>query len=243
MHNKITLYCLTIFLLIFFNLSKGASFSQPDIVQSFANDVKKLHSQWSNRYSISCDKKNFSLKIIWFILQENQLILQVRKKVLFIANKRKIKQILTPDENRFLNFQLNKYKVSSINALLERVDIIPPSLGLAQSIQETCWGKSINAQKRNAFFGMRKKNRCWPFASMKECVIAYINNFNNHPGYKNFRNLRKQLREQKKCIYGSLLANRLQSYCPFATYSNTIKYIINRYELGVFDEFFNAKFQ
>ena len=46
----------------------------------------------------------------------------------------------------------------------------------------------------------------------KQSVLSYINNLNNHPAYKDLRDIRRQLRIVGKQITGHQLAKGLQNY-------------------------------
>ncbi|MGI2103199.1 glucosaminidase domain-containing protein [Shewanella oncorhynchi] len=90
--------------------------------------------------------------------------------------------------------------------LLERVDILPPSLVLAQAAKESGWGTSRFAREGNALFGQwdfkgngmepRQKRQGLgnyglarfdtPFAS----VEGYLLNLNTHNAYQKMRDFR-----------------------------------------------------
>lgn len=113
-------------------------------------------------------------------------------------------------------------------ALLLRVDIIPPSLALSQAAEESGWATSRFTEEGNAFFGQwdfsgngmaPKKPRkelgdygLARFNSPFESVEAYMLNINTNRAYRELRSLRASLREQQQAITGIQLASTLGSY-------------------------------
>ena len=67
----------------------------------------------------------------------------------------KDKKFTTDTEKQWLRQKLLEYKVKKgdIKELIERVDIIPTSIALAQAAKESGWGTSRFALEGNAIFG------------------------------------------------------------------------------------------
>ncbi|MFT6985060.1 MAG: Bax protein [Psychromonas sp.] len=113
-------------------------------------------------------------------------------------------------------------------ALLDRVDILPPSLALAQAAEESGWATSRFAQEGNAFFGqwdfsgngMKPLNqreelgdyRVARFDSPLASVEAYMLNINSNSSYLKLRVLRSKLRAKDKAVTGIKLAGTLDNY-------------------------------
>ena len=92
-----------------------------------------------------------------------------------------------------------------LDVLKRHVDIVPPSLALAQSAEESGWGTSRFAIKGNALFGQRiyrgdkgmvplrrdpdKQHRVRQFDHPQESVSRYLHNLNTHWAYDMFRDL------------------------------------------------------
>ena len=109
-----------------------------------------------------------------------------------------------------------------------RVDIVPLSLALAQSAEESGWGTSRFAREGNAYFGQwtydpsgmvpkeqresKGDHRIARFKSPARSVAAYMRNLNTHPAYKEFRALRAQQRAEGKPLQGLELLPALSSY-------------------------------
>ena len=126
-------------------------------------------------------------------------------------------------------------------ALLERVDTVPASLALAQSIVETGWGASAPARRSNALFGMiggdgTDTARLAGFDSLYASVAAYVHNLNTYGAYGDFRRQRAAQRVEGRAPDGHALANTLQRYSELgAEYTRHIQGVIEREGLRLFD--------
>jgi len=115
-----------------------------------------------------------------------------------------------------------------VTRLLERVDVIPPSLVLAQSANESAWGTSRFARDANNFFGQwcfsegcglvpsardpGAKHEVRKFANVQQSVAAYIFNLNTGRVYSSIRKLRAAARAAEKMPNGYELAAGLLKY-------------------------------
>ena len=154
------------------------------------------------------------------ILRERQTVTSAsldNNELLIIAVKyRVIKDLKTP-----LTESLRKQ-------LLNRVDIVPVSLALAQSAEESGWGTSRFAAEGNAFFGqwdfsgkgMKPKQQrealgnygVARFDSPLESVEAYMLNINTNAAYTKLRSLRVKMHSDDNKITGYQLATTLDKY-------------------------------
>ena len=112
-----------------------------------------------------------------------------------------------------------KYSPRSINmttiqTLLIRTDIIPESMVLIQSANETGWGSSRFAKEGLNFFGQwcfKKGCGLVPqsrtagmshevavYQSVEDSVASYMNNLNTNAAYSHFRSIRAEMRAQNK---------------------------------------------
>jgi len=112
--------------------------------------------------------------------------------------------------------------------LLQQVDIMPPSLALAQAAEESGWATSRFTEEGNAFFGQwdfsgkgmtpkqqRKELGNYGLARFDSplgSVEGYMLNINITGAYKNLRVLRAKLRQENKAITGLELAGTLDKY-------------------------------
>jgi Bax protein len=139
-----------------------------------------------------------------------------------------------------------------VDHLLRRVDVIAPSLVLAQAANESAWGTSRFAQHGNNLFGMhahdgsglvphrRAAGRRFTVAtydSVAESVDDYMHNLNTDPRYRHLRAIRAALRREHRVISGYLLANGLDAYSKRGSeYIDIIQSIISSNHLGKYDQ-------
>ncbi len=207
------------------------------------NEIKQIES--------SKKRKNLFIQIILpLILEENSLILLDRKRLFSILNKNKNSK----KEIIWLNRKFKQYGVlnKDIPTLKVRMDIIPVSLAIAQAAKETGWGTSRFALEGNALFGQwtwsgdgikpagaesDTKHKVMKFKVLKASVRAYQRNLNTHSSYKNFRQLRAQLRDDSEKLDSLILAEQLDNYAETGKeYTKILKQIINQNSLQDFDD-------
>ena len=184
-------------------------------------------------------KNAFILALLPHILKVNEEILADRQRLLDMKARVDTGGHLRHSEKLWLGKLASEYRCKStkIDALLVHVDIVPPSLALAQAILETGWGRSHAAINKNSTFGhMRTKKDVMSFPSLEHNVRAYINNLNRHLAYKVFRDKRKELRKENESPSGLILASGLQKYSVRGNaYIRDIQGLINNLELKQYD--------
>ena len=179
------------------------------------------------------DKKNIFFRLTGSgILQANEKIMSEREHLLKAIASKDI------DENEWLAVLAVKYKVikeetdkldnKALTELKKRVDIVPPSLALAQAAEESGWGTSRFAVQGNSLFGQwdfsgkgikpkeqRKELGNYGIAvfdSPQESIEAYMLNLNTHRAYERMRQKRAVFRQQNKEPTGWDLAKTLDKY-------------------------------
>ena len=122
------------------------------------------------------------------VLEVNQRVLAEREQLLSIRDRLNAGVPLTPLATRWLNDLADRYDTTAdkIDELLKRVDIVPPSMAIAQGGVESGWGTSVAARTGNALYGQmqlvgRNSGLPQPFSSVGEATEAYIANLNTHP--------------------------------------------------------------
>ena len=147
----------------------------------------------------------------------------------------------------------DKHKYDLVIDLLQRVDVIPNSIVLAQAANESGWGTSRFATEYNALFGeytynysdgvvplLREegeKHLVKTFDSVDKSVQSYFINLNSHHAYSDFRKVRKIMREKNNFNNIKLLVQQLDSYAADKNYIKTINSIIDANKLNKFDTF------
>tara|TARA_B100000767_G_scaffold260261_1_gene270743 strand:+ start:604 stop:2064 length:1461 start_codon:yes stop_codon:yes gene_type:complete len=194
-------------------------------------------------------KKETFLKILLpLIVAENEKIEKDRKKLfkLLKANNK-------PENQKWINKKYKDYKISKreINDLIEKMDVIPISIALAQAAKESGWGTSRFALEGNAIFGQwtwkgdgieplekteNQNHKILKFPLLRASVKAYITNLNTHNGYKDFRKKRFQLRNQNKALTGEALIDELDNYAQTGKeYTKVLRQIIEQNDLDEFE--------
>ena len=154
--------------------------------------------------------KNFIRTFIPAIKQANTEVLRDRKKIIDIISK----DDTSDSDIKWLNKKMAEYKTKNTSELLKNLDIIPPSMILAQSAIESGWGQSELA-KRNSFFGQKDWNNNSGYAEFKtplDSIRGYIKNLNVHPSYSEMRDIRNNLRKHDRPISGIELIKGLTNY-------------------------------
>ena len=149
--------------------------------------------------------------------------------------------------NAQLDDLAKKYRLSapaSKEELLKVIDILPPSLVLAQAANESNWGRSRFAKEFNNYFGiwcfskgcgvvpMKREedatHEVASFNSLDDCIDYYVLNINRSYAYEDLRSIRQNQRERYQPITGIILAEGLGNYAfPGDEYIESIKSVIN----------------
>ena len=106
-------------------------------------------------------KEKFINLLLPLIITENNKILSFRYQIKKIQNSLYFNKTLNKRDQMFIEklaFEYsvkvkNRHKVDIINDLLDRIDVIPNSIVLAQAANESGWGSSRFARDFNALFG------------------------------------------------------------------------------------------
>lgn len=170
--------------------------------------------------SIEQRKRIFIQILLPIVLSENEKIITDRKKLVTIINRKSFKK-----DADWLNEKFQQYKVKNNNPkeLLLKMDIIPPSLAIAQAAYESGWGTSRFAIEGNALFGQwswkesngmipedrgeDEKHEISKFNQIRYAVSAYKNNLNTHPFYEEFR--KERARQRAGRLSGSISGMKL----------------------------------
>jgi len=196
-------------------------------------------------------KRELFIRIVLpLILDENLKITDDRKKLFKILKK----NFNTSGERVWLKRRFKEYKIDDqdLTKLKIRMDIIPVSIAIAQAANESGWGTSRFALEGNALFGQwtwskkgispknkdpDKTHKVLQFQVLKASVRAYKNNLNTHNAYKEFREVRAQLREEGKKIIGLDLTQYLKNYAAIGEkYVLILEDIIEKNSLTDFDK-------
>ncbi len=205
------------------------------------------------------DRKALFVKtLLPLILMTNERIEKDRDRLLRLHALKQSGESLAPQDRLWLAELAVQYGMAvegevNTRSLLQRVDVVPASLALAQAAEESGWGTSRIAQKGNALFGEqtwkpedagiaprnRRQGDTYRFRAFddpKGSVESYIRNLNTHRAYAQFRQMRASLHAKDKPIEGLTLANALVSYSERGDdYIRTIRSLIRVNNLSDFD--------
>jgi uncharacterized FlgJ-related protein len=204
--------------------------------------LAEVPDEWRERgakdLSVQDKKKLFFRVIAPIVLRINELILEDRVRAQELDKRLAQGQNLTREDQTWLTELAVKYKVfestserldsNALAELLIRVDVVPPSLALAQAAKESGWGTSRFAEQGNALFGQwawgkglkpaEQRNsefgdqRIEAFGSTAKAAYAYALNLNTEHAYSDLRLRRADLRRRKLRISGNVLAETLVHY-------------------------------
>ena len=179
------------------------------------------------------DKKNVFFRLTGAgILLANEKINADRKQMLYkISNNKSTDDqwlIELAKKYKVIDKNISKLDKNDFAKLKKRVDIIPPSLAMAQAAEESGWGTSRFAVQGNSLFGQwdfsgngikprnqRKELGNYGIAKFDEpqqSIEAYILNINTHRAYKKLRDKRADMRKNNIKPSGWELAETLDKY-------------------------------
>ena len=192
--------------------------------------LASLPSDIKNIREARVRKSIFFQSLLPLVLQANEEILRDRRRLWKLHFQQSLDQKIGPADRLWLMVMSERYGVKKnfIEKLLKRVDIIPPSMALAQAAEESGWGTSRFVREGNAVFGqwtysntgslvpsrrdVDKKHRVRTFNSLLDSVRAYAHNLNTHRAYGKLRQLRNSLRLKGEPVEGLLLVDNIKSY-------------------------------
>ena len=209
---------------------------------------------------IRAKKRLFFQAVLPIVLQVNEEITAARWRLERLADRFMRADTLlpadtiSPVDREWLVTMANLYRTDpfDVQELLNRMDVVPPSLALAQAAEESGWGTSRFARQGNALFGQYtyrskagmvparrdadRRHRVRSHDNLLAGVRAYVHNLNSHWAYDDFRRRRAQLRQDGGQISGYVLAGELRAYSERrGAYVESIRRIIRQNRLSDFD--------
>lgn len=214
------------------NIKCDDSYCVPRIyMNNFPVDLKKV--------SLAEKKDLFIQVLLPMILRVNEEILAERKHLKTIYEKHNRGMRVTQQEKAWLNSLSEKYKLNEVNfqELLRRVDIIPVSMALAQSVVESGWGVSFASIRKNSPYGMTPKNNVVKtYDNLMESTFHYIRNLNTNNAYRAMRNAREKMRKNGDDLDAHKLMDKLHAYSvQRATYIRKVRGAMRANNLHEFD--------
>lgn len=216
----------------------------------FQKNYYNLHLDKQKEYFLNYFKKRIEL--------ENYKILNERKFLHALNSRKNLDK--SSIEYKYLTKIAKKYKVKNIynyEKLFKRVDIIPPSMALAQAATESGWGKSRFFKEANNIFGHwtfnaklglkplnrdeDKKHFVKIFPTLQASISSYMRNLNRTNAYKEFREEREKMRSENRLIEGMSLSIQMHRYSGIGhDYASILQAIIRKNKLLELDiSFYN----
>lgn len=231
---------------------RNGSFAVPRLfVKAMPEDIGALDS-------VETRKQVFIKTMLPLILRVNEELRANRARIVELTGRVGEGGVLTDADRAWLDTQYERYGVArgDMETLLKRVDVIPPSLALAQAAEESGWGTSRFALEGRALFGQRthaegaglvpaayageSRFKVKSFEALLDGVRSYARNLNTHNAYMEFRKLRADMRRtlRTNAEFNSLrLAEALTAYSERGRdYVETIKSIIRVNDLRQLDD-------
>ena len=249
--SKVKIICLVVVVVAsatsLFNTSTLLSSTQSIFKQDLIEIQKKVVS---NKPTFSAIESTAVRKTVFFnyllpvIEQKNAEILKLRAS---ISNDE-----LSAAELEKLALKYRLDNGVSKDEMLIAIDILPPSLILAQAANESNWGRSRFAENFNNYFGLwcfskgcgtvpKKRDEgaiheVATFSSLKDSIDYYVLNLNRNQAYHNLRAIRKNQRDNGNLITGLALAKGLTPYAQTGDeYVASIQSLISYNKLEQYD--------
>ena len=195
---------------------------------------------------IDSPKGSYQMKVKFFqeilpdVLAAQLIVETERERLISLKNK----DNLSHEEKEFLLSLKEKYKASSYEELIQRVDVVPLELVLVQAAKESGWGSSASWKKCNnvagiyAYTGLSvcdtPSRKLAHFSSRQDSFSSYLLSLNRNENYREFREKRAQMRRENQRPDGVTLSQYLLKYSiKKEIYTKSIKKIIESHNLDV----------
>ena len=209
----------------------------------------------SKEISVEEKKRLFFRLLAPVVLYVNERILEERVRLEALSRQTAQGRPLSPSDQAWLRELATHYQVTPdrTDELLRRVDLVPPSLALAQGASESGWGTSRFASEGNSLFGQwswsggikpaeqrtaaHGDHRIAAFESTGMSVASYALNLNTHASYRELRARREDLRRQGRPLRGQDVVDTMIHYSERGqAYVDELKALMRQNRLEVADE-------
>ncbi len=181
-------------------------------------------------------KQDFVDRLLPYIEAENHRLRQLRMRLVGLFSALENGHPISDKQQRDLSHLAQRYRIdgdpshqSEARAeLLNRIDVIPASMALAQAANESGWGRSRFATEANNLFGIwtydkskgleplqrdqDKTHLVRKFDDFGESIAYYMLMLNSHPAYADLRDIRLRARSKGYQPSGLELAEGLEKY-------------------------------
>lgn len=216
--------------------------------------VEDLPDDFDARMVVEQRKQAFIRTVLPLILKANEEVRDERRQLIAIEEQISSGREISEVTQLWLYNLAEKYRTSPNDfvTLLRRVDTVSPTVALAQSIEESGWGRSRFARHGNALYGQRvwskgagfvpeeraegEKFEVRAFDSLLDSVRSYVVNLNRHYAYEEYRATRSRMRAQETSLHWGALSATLINYSERReAYVETLAGLINSNRLDQFE--------
>lgn len=226
--------------------------------------VTDIPQNWADGLTVATRKSLFFRSLLPMVLIANREIRNDRGRLLDLQKRVTAGEPVSDRDREWFEELAKRYGMApddlddpvvltsnSIRSILLRVDVIPPSLALAQAAVESAYGTSRFASEGNALYGQwhlgrglvpgqqRTELGDWrikAFDTPLGSVRAYMRNLNTNRAYAPFRRLRAQARAANEVPRGAPLAAGLLAYSEKGqAYVSLLRSLIARNGLSATD--------
>jgi len=205
-----------------------------------------------SKLTVGAKKELFVALLLPSILKANDSVLAQRRTLADLLARQGDGGDLSDAERDWLERLARAYGVNSDDwsELQRRVDVVPPSLALAQAIDESAWGTSRFAREGNALFGehlpphsgykfIESKSghvKVAAFETIPDAVLAFLLNLNTSGAYERLRDIRARERARRKRLEGDELSTGLDHYSGLASaYVKDLQRLMKQQRLHHYD--------
>jgi len=198
--------------------------------------IKEPLPDFASIQDVSTKKESFFEFLSPLVNEENQHLQSLRDTILAIKQSEVDSGALTTAQLNWIAKVADRYDVENCESfdascqetLLRRIDVVPPSLVMAQAANESAWGTSRFAKKGNNLFGQwcfsqgcglvllqqtsGQHYEVRAFDTVHQSIVSYMMNLNTHASYKELRVIRQSSRAKDKVPSGVELAKGLIHY-------------------------------
>jgi Bax protein len=235
-----------------------------EVPRVYLEDIPERWRERSSTMMTVAEKKRIFFRLIApIVLRINELIATDRARAKVITERLALGEGVSPEDQAWLVELAVRYRLIASPAdrldsdqyaeLLQRVDIIPASVSLAQAASESGWGTSRFAAEGNSLFGQWSwgkglkpteqrgealgDHRVAAFGSTGEAAYAYALNLNTQDAYRDFRLKRADLRRRNLRVSGEVLVETLVRYSERGqAYVEDLKTIMRQNRLADADD-------
>ncbi len=228
----------------------------PIFFEQFPSDFNKIKNEQEQRALFIKILAPLALKL-------NQEILAERKQIEDIYTVFKKKGKLNSKQQKLIEEKAHKYDIFTrlkgdsrykllFKELLQKVNIIPPSIMITAAAMETDWGNSQIVAKGNSLYktliwhtdkGLKPSDeadddsyRIKVYPNLYSSMSDFALKLNSDLSFKNMRYLRQEVLSRGSILQGTMLAHTLIWNSPLKNYAGIFEYTLAYYELNIIDK-------